>query len=107
PLCPAASRAEPGSSAPPDRPRAPDQQAGADRPGDEIADPAPERHAEQAEEEACHRGPDDAEQDVQEDPGVGFHEAGCDPACKAADDDGCDPAHALLVHSSLLSAADA
>jgi hypothetical protein len=46
---------------------------------------------------------DNAERDIHDQSHVTLHELLCQPACDAADDDGCDPTHSIVFHRLISS----
>src|SRR5580700_11371608 len=75
----------------PDHANDPDQQAGADEPKDQIADPSAEHDPKNTENRAGDRRADDAEYDIHEQAHIALHELLGQPASNSADDNGRDP----------------
>src|SRR5215470_13008849 len=75
-----------------------DDDARADKAGDQVTKPAAEGHAQKSEKPICERGTDDSENDVHENAGPTFHEHLGEPARQAANDDCGDPSDLCFRH---------
>src|SRR6478736_1565000 len=91
------------SSSGPYHPDDPDQQDRADEAGYQVADPSPQGDPEVAQNGAGNRRADNAEHDIHDQSHVTLHELLGQPACDAADDDGCDPTHSSVSHRLISS----
>jgi hypothetical protein len=66
----------------------------------EITKPSAKGYAKEAENKARNSSADNTQNDIHEYAGIAIHEVGCDPACKATNDNCCYPAYTCVTHFS-------
>src|SRR5262249_35682449 len=96
----AGARRKLSAGAAPEGANDPDQQTGADKPKNQVADPSAKHDSENTEDGAGDRGPNDAKHDIQEQAHIPLKKLSTKPASDPADDNGRDPTNSSIRHGA-------